>query len=103
MRVQIPFRPEFEHALRNGNKTMTTRSREMGLIGDTFEAFGCIFTIDVVRRVKLGVVAASYWRQEGCESSDAFIAVWNTIHPRKKFDPEGVFWLHEFHMSGQEV
>ena len=95
MEVRIPFRPMFEEPMRTGVKTCTSRSKIMGQPGDRFRAFGKWFEIVSVEDVALCEVAA-LWKEEGCESREDFIEVWNSIHPVKKYSDYQRVYLHRF-------
>jgi len=95
MKVDIPFKPRFWKAMLDGTKTMTSRTRNMGEIGDTFEAFGTIFQITKVYPELLNFVALR-WKEEGAESYEDFKKIWISIHPIRGFDPIQSVWVHEF-------
>ncbi len=95
-KVNIPFMPEWRHKMRTGIKTYTCRTKKMAQPGDYFEIFDAKFLILSVRKTILQDVAISYFRGEGCDNPDHFIAVWNSIHPKKGYVPEQEVWLHQF-------
>jgi hypothetical protein len=95
-KVTIPFRPSFREAMLADIKTCTARSRRMADVGDRFLAFGAWFEIDGVTEESLAYVA-DCWQSEGCTSREHFIEVWNSIHPRRGYDPEEIVYLHRFH------
>ena len=78
-------------------KIMTSRSKQYGVPGDTFEAFDCQFILTDVRDEALGVVATEFFHEEGCDSKEEFIAIWNSIHPRVGYSDSQRVYLHEFH------
>jgi hypothetical protein len=92
----IRFLPEFEERLCSGRKTATSRTKPLGKPGDVFYVFGQQFEFTLVRPHSLGFVAQARYRQEGFETSEAFIAIWEKIHPRKGYDPKQTIWYHEF-------
>ena len=97
MEVTIPFKDRFRDPMLNGIKVMTCRPRAMGKAGDTFTAFGSRFELRAVENNKrLGAIVAFFWREEGCESEEDFIAVWQSIHPRKGYDPDQQVVAHFF-------
>ena len=96
MKVKIPFKKEFREVMTNGRKVVTSRTKQMGKYGDTFEAFGKTFVILAVTKKSLGMVATLYWYEEGCDSKQEFIDVWKKIHPRKGYVPEQIVYLHRF-------
>lgn len=95
MQVKIPFRSYFENPMLSGDKIWTARFKQMGEVGDTFRAFGSLFKIVAIGRIKLGMVA-KFYKKEGCESRKQFIERWNNIHPVRKFDPKLEVFVHEF-------
>ena len=95
MRVSIPFQPEFETAMLSGWKRCTTRTKKYGREGDIFEAFGQNFRLVSVYELPLSAVLAFY-NQEGFKSPEAFIACWERLHPRKKWQPDQKVWIHWF-------
>ena len=97
----IPFLPRFHDVIKLGVKTMTCRTRKYGEPGDMLDTnLGVRIQILEVRRMRLGDVAKRHWREEGCESPEEFVAVWEGIHPRRDFDPDQLVWLHVFRYVG---
>ena len=92
--ITIPFRPEFHEKIARGTKTMTCRSKPMGKVGDLFMVEGQRFVLTQVFRTTLKYVVTDAYTQEGCDSPDALIAIWNTIHPRALYQPESIVWAH---------
>ena len=74
----------------------------MGDKGDVFHVFGGEFKIIATRRVKLGTVAEFYWKEEGADSADGFKKIWESIHPRRGYDPEQMVYLHWFLLTARE-
>ena len=95
MKVIIPFKKRFKAPLLVGGKTITSRTKIMGEINDTFDAFGATFLITDRFTARLETVALFYDR-EGCNSKEDFIEVWRQIHPIKGFDPEQKVYVHVF-------
>lgn len=101
-RSYLPFRESFREAVISGRKTATTRSEAYGAVGDVLDTpFGSVELTDV-RRVPLTLVANGFYAQEGLDSPEAFIAIWNEIHPRRKYRPEDVKTIHFFKFLGPE-
>ena len=92
--VTIPFRPAFAPKILAGIKTMTCRSTRYGNPYDYFTAFGAEFELTHVFRVRLGYVVSDAFRQEGCDSPQELIEVWEAIHPTNGYDPEHIVWAH---------
>lgn len=103
MEIKLPFRPYFSKPMRDGQKVMTCRPKPMGTPGDTFHAFGCIFTLTHVMRMRLGYVGSDCFEQEGCKSVQEFVDIWKSIHPTKGFDPEEIVWAHCFKRTGTYI
>lgn len=98
----LPFLPEFHAKIRDGSKTMTCRSKPYGHSGDkVLGPGGLVLILEHVVEWPLGEVADDCWQIEGCESREAFIEVWNRIHPRKGFNPATMVWAHRFRVEGR--
>lgn len=95
-RIRLPFLPIFRDLLLSGKKTCTTRTKSYGKVGDTFLAFGEIFTLTAVEKIDLLSVATSYHREEGFMSPDTFIAKWKEIHPVAGWIPRQPVFIHFF-------
>jgi hypothetical protein len=92
--ITLPFLPEFAPKIRARVKTMTCRSRKMGEVGDTFEAFGMHCELTHVFRVVLAYVVSDAYIQEGCDSPSALIAIWQKIHRKVGYEPDRIVWAH---------
>ena len=101
--IFIPFLKEFEHQLRNGDKVATTRTKRYGQKGDTFTIYGTRFKLMQVIPTPLKTVADYFYRPEGFDTPQAFIQVWNRIHPRKRYVPEQTVYLHIFCRLGESL
>ena len=101
MKVKMPFKKRFKEPMLNGTKTFTSRTKRMGKIGDTFEAFGRTFIIKDIWVATLRGVSA-FWEEEGCESKEDFMEIWKQIHPRKGWQPEQEVYVHIFKSVGGE-
>lgn len=96
MEIQIPFLDEFKSVLLGGKKTLTCRTKVYGKRGDYFKIDDAMFVITGVDKIDLGYIAERSYLAEGCNSTEAFINVWNKIHRRKKYDPATMVYAHEF-------
>ncbi len=96
MRITIPFRAHFRDAIIQGRKTVTSRTRKYGKPGDEFEAFGFVFVVDRLERVRLATVANQHFQVEGFSNPEQFKNEWMDIHPRRGYDSEQRVWLHWF-------
>lgn len=92
--IYLPFLPEFEPKILSGIKTMTCRSKRMGRPGDTFIAFGARYELTHVFRVVLAYIVSDAYIQEGCDSPNDLIAVWQKIHPKSGYEPDRIVWAH---------
>ena len=84
-------------AILAGRKTCTSRTRRYGVAGEIVDSPAGELVIIAVQRSKLGHIAEQLYLQEGLSSPERFIALWKGIHPRKRYDPDQLVWLHEFH------
>ncbi len=95
MKIKIPFHDNFLISLSSGNKTMTTRSKRYGTLGDIFSIRKNInFMIMGVFRVELKTIKRKWYRQEGFRTPKEFKDFWLTIH--RKWQPDKKFYLHTF-------
>lgn len=97
----LPFLPEFHAKVRDGRKTATARSKPYGKPGDRLQGPGCILVLEHVTQCPVGVVAGECYGFEGLPSKEAFIEVWNRIHPVKTFEPSTLVYLHRFRVEGR--
>ena len=100
MITKFPFGERWREKMSTGQKICTSRTKRYGDIGETFEALGCTFVIDLIEKEKLRVVANDLYKQEGCGSPGEFIQIWEYLHPIKKFVPEQEVYVHWFHLKG---
>ena len=96
MKVRIPFGNHFENAILKDIKIYTSRTKKYGNVGDTFEAFGQEFVITSIEKWPLRDIARYFYKEEGLNSPEDFIILWNMLHPRKRWLPDQVVWLHGF-------
>lgn len=95
MQICIPFKERFREPMLNGTKTMTTRTKIYGGIGDWFNVFGATFALTSVDAVPFKIIRLQ-WKAEGCNSEEDFLAVWKEIHPRHNPAPFELFYVHRF-------
>lgn len=95
MKAKIPFKQRFKIPLLLGGKTLTSRTKRMADVGDTFDVFGATFLITDIFTADLDTVAY-FFDREGCFSREDFIEVWKKIHPRKGFVPSQRVYVHVF-------
>jgi len=95
-KFRMPFLPEWKEKMLNDRKTCTSRVTRYCREGDEFEAFEREFVVTTIYQVNLDFVSCILFRQEGCSSPQAFIDIWNRIHPKKRFIPMQLVWVHWF-------
>ncbi len=93
--INIPFQEQFSEAMLTGRKTVTSRFKRYGNVGDKFSVFGARFWLIRVTRTDLVYVAEEWYREEGFQSTDEFYLAWKKIHPRRNILSSRV-WVHEF-------
>lgn len=103
MKVRVPFKTQFRDMMLSGKKTMTSRTKRYGEVGDTFDGFGATFQITNVMRCSLLLVANEYYLEEGCNSDYDFVQLWKQIHPRKGFMPNQMVYVHTFEKLNENV
>lgn len=95
VQIFIPFKERFREPMLKGVKTMTSRTKCYGRIGDWFNVFGQTFVLTSVVQRHFDFIA-DHWVQEGCASYQDFIDLWRDIHPRRPLDMTAKFWTHTF-------
>ena len=93
---RLPFRPEFEEAVRSGQKTVTSRTRRYGSVGDVLDTPFGLVRLTGLYQARLANVRDNFWRREGVASPEEFVEIWTRLHPHKGFDPDQFVWVHEF-------
>ena len=101
IKKRFPFKAEWEKAMKNGSKSVTSRTRRYGHPGEHFTAFGCIFKIWAVDKIKLGAVAKYFCSEEGCNRPSEFKEAWIKLHPKAGFKPEQQVYMHRFILMGK--
>lgn len=94
--IIIPFKRMFWLKMADGVKTATSRTKKYGEAGDRFLCNNCEYELTSVHSTDLGYIADTLWQEEGCDSKEHFIEVWNDIHPIKKYAPSTMVYLHRF-------
>lgn len=92
--IYLPFLPMFKPKILGHVKTMTCRTRRYGRPGDIFQAFGERFVLTHVFQVILAHVVADAYIQEGCESPEELIAVFDGLYRTTGYQPDRVMWAH---------
>jgi len=96
METKIPFNLWSRDKLRNGIKTVTSRTTKYGDVDDTFKAVGKNYRITAVMKLPLRTIADEYYFEEGCSSPDDFKKIWCEIHPISRWIPNKEVYLHFF-------
>jgi len=94
--IDFPFMRRFHDSMEKGIKTCTTRSRPYGRFGYKWQCGGRTYRTLGIVSLPLGYVARNLWAQEGCDSPEHFIEVWNEIHPFKEYNPNTKKMVHFF-------
>lgn len=98
--IKIPFNKWSKEKLVLRSKIATSRNKTYGYIGDTFKInLGDsvrTYRIECVETVSLYFVANYCYKMEGADSPKEFIDIWNSIHWKKKYDPQHRVRLHCF-------
>lgn len=95
MQISIPFKERFRIPMLSGIKTMTSRTKCYGQIGDWFNAFDATFVLTSVVERHFDFII-DHWKEEGCYSREDFLALWRQIHPRKENTMQTMYWVHNF-------
>ena len=98
--ISIPFTPQMREAILSGSKTATTRTKQYGYRGDTFQLGKQSFLITSVRRIILGYVIYKFFLQEGFNSPESFIEYWKKLHPGRNYIYHQKVFLHLFKEEG---
>lgn len=102
MNVEIPFRDDMIYAVSLGWKCCTSRTKRYGCPGDLFllhrKEIDMKFLCEImgVVQLPLGFVAYRLYQLEGFGDEEDFINVWNELHPKKKYNPDQLVWVHFF-------
>ena len=94
--IKIPFNDWSIDRILNQTKKATSRYKKYGDVGDIFNINGFSFELELVIKVPLWFVAEDLHRSEGARTTNDFIGVWNSIHPKKGYQPFDKVWYHHF-------
>ena len=96
--IEIPFNDWSKKRLINKNKTSTSRIKRYGKKGDIFFVDTIPYEIIDVQKYTIAFVALHFFKEEGANSKEEFIKIWNKIHPKKTYevDPFRLVWYHTF-------
>ena len=95
-RITIPFNNWSKERLLTQYKKATSRTKKYGEAGDIFEVDGYKYVLELVLHVPLWFVAEDLYKTEGAESTEEFIEVWESIHPKRGYRPFDNVWYHHF-------
>ena len=94
--IKIPFNAWSIGKLNLAFKCATSRTKKYGSVGDIFMVDGNTYRLNMIVKLPLWFIRRYLYASEGCENPEVFEAVWNSIHPRKGFDPNQEVWYHHF-------
>ena len=94
--IDIPFNDWSRERLRDGRKSCTSRKKKYGVPGDLFEVGGTTYQITNIEKQSLAHVAVILHDQEGADNHDEFVQVWESIHPKRGYNPTDIVYVHFF-------
>ncbi len=94
--IHIPFSNLMATRALADEKTCTSRTKRYGNEGDTFVIRDTRFVLTEIVRVDLDTVRTYCFMPEGFSSPEGFKEYWNLLHPRKRFHPYQLVWVHWF-------
>ncbi len=68
-------------------------------VGDYFKVDGVEYVLTAITKKTLKEIAEQHYQDEGAESPDEFIDVWNSIHTNIGFVPDQTVYYLEFVLS----
>lgn len=81
--MKLPFNDWSKSRIKQGRKFCTSRTKKY----DDKQ-------VTDIWQVTLRFVKQYLWQVEGADSPEEFEEVWNSIHPKKKFNPEQMVYVH---------
>ena len=94
--INIPFNQWSKTRLKLGVKTATSRRKKYGQVGDTFIENNTEYIIIKQIHLPLETVTSKFWKEEGAKSPQEFKQIWESIHPKARYQPDMLVWLHLF-------
>lgn len=94
--IHIPFNGWSRDKLRRGIKTSTCRRKKYGEIGHMFTVEARMYRLVDIRRMTLQEVKDKWYKEEGCQTPEEFVDIWNAIHHKKGFVGTDRVFLHIF-------
>ena len=96
-KIRIPFKEWSKKLLKQGKKTATSRTKQYGKKDDYFEIDGYWFQLtDDPVKLTLHDVTMFHLYDEGAETKQEFVDIWNEIHPRRGYQANDEVWFHSF-------
>jgi hypothetical protein len=105
--INLPFTQDNQDLILKGIKRATSRQHPKGKTGDFFKVGEATFVIERVESHTLGFVADNLYKDEGLDSPQGFVDVWNGIATGMAakwgdnskfpfFEPSIPVWTHFF-------
>ncbi len=94
--IKIPFHDSMKLSILNNQKTCTSRNKKYGIVGDYFILGDNMYFLTAVTRVTLEEVATNFYKDEGFNSKEEFIALWKKLHPLVGYVPTKKVYTHWF-------
>ena len=94
--INIPFSEDMTGLVCSGKKTATSRNKQYGTIGDTFQVDNMLFKITNIEYLSLLNIASYYFKKEGFKKPQEFIDVWKSLHQATSFEPTKKVYFHTF-------
>ena len=86
----IPFNEWSKTRIKEGRKICTSRNKRYPNDPRLIKINGK----PLILALPLGTVKWCLWKEEGDDSPEEFEEVWNSIHPKRKFDPSQIVHVH---------
>lgn len=93
VKITLPFTPEMERAAARGDKICTTRLERKGEPGCFFYLDTGVYFLNDVIDLPLKIIAEKFYRLEGFNSPEEFIAFWDGLDG---YPPHADVWMHQF-------
>ncbi len=94
--IQIPFNTIMKKAILENRKICTSRNKKYGVVGDYFLLGDNMYFLTAVTKCTLEEVATDFYKDEGFESKEEFIALWKKLHPLVGYVPKKKVFTHWF-------
>ena len=97
--IEIPFQPSMKKEILIGKKKCTSRNKKYGNPTDYFIIENNVYQLTLVLQCTLEEVANEYYKEEGFESPENFIIMWNKLHPILGYVPTKKVYTHWFELK----